>query len=64
MAELAHPQGNGYRADGPSPLRSTEVLARRADALDLSPLLARSRSPELSLPGDPEVDQLTFGILP
>ena len=64
MAELAHPQGNGYRADGPSPLRSTEVLARRADALDLSPLLARSRSPELSLPGNPEVDQLTFGILP
>jgi nitrate/nitrite transport system substrate-binding protein len=64
MAELAHLQGNGYRADGSSPLRPAEHSARWAEALDLSPLLVRGRSPELSVAGDPEVDHLTFGILP
>jgi nitrate/nitrite transport system substrate-binding protein len=64
MTDLAHPQGNGLRPDGPSPLRSTELLARRGEALDLSRLLARSRSPELSVAGDPELEHLTFGILP
>ena len=64
MADLAHPQGNGHRSDKPVPLRSTELLARRGEALDLSRLLARSRSPELSVAGDPELEHLTFGILP
>jgi nitrate/nitrite transport system substrate-binding protein len=64
MADFAHPQENGHRADGQPSLRSTELLVRRSEALDLSRLLARSRSPELSAAGDPEVEHLTFGILP
>ena len=64
MADLAHPQGSGHRSDKPVSLRSTELLARRGEALDLSRLLARSRSPQLSVAGDPELEHLTFGILP
>jgi nitrate/nitrite transport system substrate-binding protein len=64
MADLAHPQGNGHRADGQSALRSTELLTRRGEALDLSSPPVRSRSPELSVAGDPELEHLTFGILP
>ena len=64
MADLAHPQGSGHRSEKPVSLRSTELLARRGEALDLSRLLARSRSPQLSVAGDPELEHLTFGILP
>jgi nitrate/nitrite transport system substrate-binding protein len=64
MTDFVHQQGNGHRADGQPSLRSTELSPRRIETLDLSPLLARGRSPELSVAGDPELEQLTFGILP
>jgi nitrate/nitrite transport system substrate-binding protein len=64
MAGLAHPQENGHRVDGQAPLRATELSPRRSEALDLSRLLARRRSPELSVPGEAELEHLTFGILP
>src|SRR5262245_44168101 len=64
MADFSHLQGNGHRVDGHSPLRSTEILVRRSDALDLSQLLAGGRAPRLSTAGDPEIEHLTFGILP
>ncbi len=64
MTDLTHSQENGPRADGRSASRWTELLTRRSEALDLSPLLARGQSPELSVAGDPELEQLTFGILP
>jgi nitrate/nitrite transport system substrate-binding protein len=64
MTDFAHPQENRHRANGHSPLPSAEVLVRRSEALDLWRLLARGRPPELSAAGDPEVEHLTFGILP
>jgi nitrate/nitrite transport system substrate-binding protein len=57
-------QANGNRADAQTAGRSAGVSASRSGGLDLSLLLERGRALEIAQEGEPEVRQLTFGILP
>ncbi|HEY5705061.1 MAG TPA: CmpA/NrtA family ABC transporter substrate-binding protein [Terrimicrobiaceae bacterium] len=57
-------QVNGNRADGQAKGRAAGLASPRSGGLDLSSLMARDCSLEVAEAGEPEVGQLTFGILP
>jgi nitrate/nitrite transport system substrate-binding protein len=59
-----HEQPNGNRAEMQNSGRPKDVSLRRSGVLDLSLLHGRGPSLEVAEPGEPEVNRLTFGILP
>jgi nitrate/nitrite transport system substrate-binding protein len=58
--ESIRQHANGNRAD----TQVTDLFASRNGGLDLSLLVSRGRSMETAGAGEPEVKQITFGILP
>ena len=61
---ISHELTNGHRGDVRSSGRPQEAAWPRAEILDLSVLLGRGPSLEVAEAGDPEVNRLTFGVLP
>ena len=62
--ETTRHKENGKKAEMQAASRSTGVSSSRGGGLDLSLLLERGRALEVAEAGEPEVRQLTFGILP